>query len=83
MLEANFETKEENVQKLIVANFLSISFTINKLSNYLENNLTIVGFGSVSGLLGRNLNSNYAAAKRALESFLFNFFLTISQSLKA
>ncbi len=65
----NFETKEENVQKLIVANFLSISFTINKLSNYLENNSTIVGFGSVSGLLGRNLNSNYAAAKRALESF--------------
>ena len=50
----NFETKEENVQKLIAANFLSITFTINKLSNYLENNSTIVGFGSVSGLLGRN-----------------------------
>ena len=28
-----------------------------------------MGFGSVSGLLGRNLNSNYAASKRALESY--------------
>ena len=67
----NFETNTENVKKLIFANFISISYTINKLSNYLkDNNSTIVGFGSVSGLLGRNLNSNYAAAKRGLESFL-------------
>ena len=66
----NFETNTENVKKLIFANFISISYTINKLSNYLkDNNSTIVGFGSVSGLLGRNLNSNYAAAKRGLESF--------------
>ena len=32
-------------------------------------NILLVGFGSVSGLLGRNLNSNYAASKRALESY--------------
>ena len=29
----------------------------------------IVGFGSVSGLLGRKINSIYAGAKRALESY--------------
>ena len=66
----NFELNEKNIKDLIFANFLSISFTIKKINDHLENeNLTFVGFGSVSGLIGRNLNSNYAAAKRALESF--------------
>ena len=37
--------------------------------NLKEKNSSIVGFGSVSGLIGRNLNTNYAAAKRALESY--------------
>ena len=66
----NFETNSENVLKLINANYLSISYTIPKLLKYFkEKNSSIVGFGSVSGLLGRNLNSNYAASKRALESY--------------
>ena len=65
-----FDVNVENFKKLIFANFLSISYIINKLSNNLKNlNSTIIGFGSVSGLLGRNLNTHYAAAKRGLESF--------------
>ena len=35
----------------------------------IKNKSSIIGFGSVSGLAGRNFNSNYAAAKRGLESF--------------
>tara|TARA_B100001027_G_scaffold182335_1_gene133971 strand:- start:810 stop:1550 length:741 start_codon:yes stop_codon:yes gene_type:complete len=66
----NFETDSENILKLINANYLSIAYTISKLLKYFkEKNSSIVGFGSVSGLLGRNLNSNYAASKRALESY--------------
>tara|TARA_B100001121_G_scaffold296645_1_gene302230 strand:+ start:313 stop:1053 length:741 start_codon:yes stop_codon:yes gene_type:complete len=66
----NFEIDPENILKLINANYLSIAYTIPKLLKYLkEKNSSIVGFGSVSGLLGRNLNSNYAAAKRGLESY--------------
>ena len=66
----NLNTPQENLEKLIFANFLSVSYTINKLSKYLDsNNSSIIGFGSVSGLLGRNLNPNYAAAKRGLESY--------------
>ena len=65
-----FDVNVENSKKLIYANFLSISYIINKLSNNFKNlNSTIIGFGSVSGLLGRNLNTNYAAAKRGLELF--------------
>ena len=66
----NLNTPQENLEKLIFANFLSVSYTINKLSKHLEsNNSSIIGFGSVSGLVGRNLNPNYAAAKRGLESY--------------
>lgn len=67
--EDNKDLNEEKINKLIYVNFLSISFLISQLLNYLNKNLSIVGFGSVSGILGRNINSNYAAAKRALESF--------------
>lgn len=66
----NFETDPENISKLINANYISITYTISKLLKYFkEKNSSVVGFGSVSGLVGRNLNSNYAASKRALESY--------------
>ncbi len=66
----NFETDSENISKLINANYISITYTISKLLKYFkEKNSSVVGFGSVSGLVGRNLNSNYAASKRALESY--------------
>ena len=60
----------EDLIRIYNANFISIVFTISeikKIINYKK--FTFVGFGSVSGLLGRNLNTNYAAAKRSLESF--------------
>ena len=58
-------------QSLFQSNFLSISYTISKLTKYLtrKEDGFIVGFGSISGYLGRKLNSNYAASKRALESY--------------
>ena len=57
--------------QLFNSNFISIAYTIQKLRKLFVNkkNFTIVGFGSVSGLLGRKINSIYAGAKRALESY--------------
>tara|TARA_Y100001935_G_C17196928_1_gene452997 strand:- start:191 stop:937 length:747 start_codon:yes stop_codon:yes gene_type:complete len=58
------------IQKIIFSNYISTNYLISKFFEIFKNQeFTIVGFGSVSGLLGRNLNINYAAAKRALESF--------------
>ena len=66
----NKDLNIKNIQQIINANFLSISFLVSKMfENLKEKNSSIVGFGSVSGLIGRNLNTNYAAAKRALESY--------------
>lgn len=61
----------EDSQTLLQSNYLSISYTISKLIKYLtkKKDSCIVGFGSVSGYLGRKLNTNYAASKRALESY--------------
>ena len=66
----NKDLNIKNIHQIINANFLSISFLVSKMfKNLKEKNSSIVGFGSVSGLIGRNLNTNYAAAKRALESY--------------
>ena len=66
----NYRLNQETTKKIINANFLSISYTIKQISPFLiKNKSSIIGFGSVSGLAGRNFNSNYAAAKRGLESF--------------
>ena len=66
----NKDLNIKNIHQIINANFLSISFLVSKMfENLKEKNSSIVGFGSVSGLIGRNLNTNYAAAKRALESY--------------
>ena len=68
--EDNFKTNNSNIKKITYANYLSISHTINKfLDSLKKNNSYVVGFGSVSGLLGRKVNISYAAAKRALESY--------------
>ena len=66
----NSSLDKSKINKVLKTNYLSISFLISKLlEKKIEKNFLIVGFGSVSGLLGRNININYAAAKRALESF--------------
>ncbi len=66
----SFDVTEADLKRITFANYLSIVRTINYLiRNSNMNDFSIVGFGSVSGLLGRNLNMSYAAAKRSLESF--------------
>ena len=67
----NVNLKSKDSQDILYANYLSISHTILQLKKYLSSNnsFSIVGFGSVSGILGRKLNSNYSAAKRSLESY--------------
>ena len=58
------------IHNIIFANYASTNYLISKFFELFKNQeFTIVGFGSVSGLLGRDININYAAAKRALESF--------------
>lgn len=70
-----FEKDDKNldqskIHKILYANFLSIVFLIAELIKiFSEKNFLIIGFGSVSGLLGRKINVHYAAAKRALESY--------------
>jgi len=66
----NAHLDEQKINEIVNANFLSITFLIsNLLENFNKKNYSIIGFGSVSGLLGRNINVYYAASKRALESF--------------
>ena len=67
--DAKLDSKK--IEKLIYTNFVSITYCIQKLSKYFEekNNPSIIGFGSVSGLLGRGINTTYAGSKRALESY--------------
>ena len=61
----------EKIQSIMFSNYLSTVYTVSKLKKILilNQNTTIVGFGSVSSLIGRKTNSNYAASKRALESY--------------
>ncbi len=67
----NVDLDIENIQSIMFSNYLSTVYTISKLKKnlMLNENFAIVGFGSVSSLLGRKINSNYAASKRALESY--------------
>jgi len=61
----------ENTNAIIQANLGSIIYFVSKfLPIFIEKNKgTIVGFGSISGMIGREKNVVYASAKRALESF--------------
>ena len=61
----------ENANAIIQANLGSIIyFTAKFLPTFIKKNRgTIVGFGSISGMFGREKNVVYASAKRALESF--------------
>ena len=55
---------------LIQANMGVIAYFLSKVFPILvkKNKGVIVGFGSISGALGRDVNSVYAASKRGLES---------------
>ena len=69
--EDNLNLDIDKMNKLVNANFISIAHTIQKVKKFLlkKNNACIIGFGSVSGYLGRGINTTYAGAKRALESY--------------
>ncbi len=69
--EDNLSLDTETMRKLVYSNFISIAHTTNKIGSYLrkKDDSSLIGFGSVSGFLGRKINVSYAGAKRALESF--------------
>jgi|TARA_Y100000294_G_C8461922_1_gene299012 short-subunit dehydrogenase len=61
---------QEKINKIFKSNFTSVAFIISKFINFLSSKEgEIVGFGSISGHLGRKINPYYAASKRALESY--------------
>ena len=78
------ELDEEKIKKLFKANFTSITFIISKFLRSLSlKQGGIVGFGSISAYLGRNLNPYYSASKRALESYFESLgFLSKKTDLK-
>ena len=80
----NLDLDVDKASKILNANYLSIGFMINQLKEYYtDKDFLIVGFGSVSGILGRNLNNFYAAAKRSLESHFESLaFKSINTKLK-
>lgn len=64
------------INALLSANFASIAFMISKYLKIKKNKKgIIVGFGSISGYLGRKFNPYYSASKRALESFFESLIL--------
>lgn len=69
------EIKEMNA--LLSANFLSIAFIVSQYLKFKKHKKAlIIGFGSVSGYLGRKFNPYYSASKRALESFFESLILS-------
>ncbi len=67
----SFPTSINDSTKLNNSNYHLIAHVISNFYKNLnkDDKFSFVGFGSVSGYLGRKANVNYAAAKRALESF--------------
>ena len=82
------DTVNNNISKtneLLQANYGIVSHIVSNLTKIFEekNNGCIVGFGSVSGYLGREVNSGYAASKRALESLFESLAVTnINKNIK-
>ena len=75
----------ENTNAIIQANLGSIIYFVSKfLPTFIKKNKgTIVGFGSISGMFGREKNVVYASAKRALESFFESLAIsTFSTKIK-
>ena len=65
------ENFEKNFLSLLSANFYCIAFFISRIIKIFENRNKgfIVGFGSISGTIGRDVNLAYSCAKSALENF--------------
>ena len=70
---------------LIQANMGVTAYFLSKLFPILskKDNSVIVGFGSISGLIGRDVNSVYGASKRGLESLFESLsIMAINTKLK-
>ena len=82
------DTVQNNILKtneLLQANYGVVSHIVSTLIKIFEekNSGCIVGFGSVSAYLGREVNSGYAASKRALESLFESLAVTnIKKNIK-
>jgi short-subunit dehydrogenase len=74
----SFTNKNLKSNDIINANLSLVTYFINKVYPIFKekNNGAIVGFGSVSSLLGREVNSSYAAAKRGLDSIFESLAIT-------
>ena len=57
--EDNLNLNAKNMQKLVLSNFISISYTIQNVKKFLQErkNTSLIGFGSVSGLIGGGVNT--------------------------
>ena len=56
--------------KLVLSNFISISYTIQNVKKFLQERKYIANrFWFSFGLIGRGVNTFYAASKRGLESY--------------
>ena len=73
----------KEIIKINNSNYLSISHTISNFIKNLEKdrNISFIGFGSVSGYLGRKINVNYASSKRALESYFESLSFSTQNTL--
>ena len=67
---------------LIQANMGAVAYFLSKIFPiFLKKNIgTIVGFGSVSSSIGRDVNAVYAASKRGLESLFESLAITASST---
>ena len=76
------KNKISETNKLIQANYGIVSHLVSELFEIFEqkNNGVIVGFGSISAYLGREVNTTYAASKRALESMFESLAITSNKN---
>ena len=73
---------DKKLEGLLSANFTSIAYFTNKLSKIFKqkNNGVIVGFGSIAAVFGRQINTVYSSAKRALESHFESLIVSNEKS---
>ena len=68
-------TNSKTINSLMLSNFISVSYLATKFIKEKKEGI-VVGFGSVSGALGRKINPYYSASKRGLESFFESLILS-------
>ena len=74
----NIKNSNDDLIGIFSANFYSINFFITHILNIFEEkkNGFIVGFGSISGAIGREINVSYSSAKRALENYFESLIIS-------